>query len=67
MAVEVLRELGVEVSNDALYKGLKEAKWPGRFEILKKNPYIVLDGGHNIQGINALVDSMKHYFNNKKH
>jgi len=66
MAVEVLRELGVVIDDEALYKGLLEAKWPGRFEILKKNPYIVLDGGHNIQGINALVDSMKHYFNNKK-
>ncbi|MCX7903475.1 MAG: bifunctional folylpolyglutamate synthase/dihydrofolate synthase [Caloramator sp.] len=66
MAVEVLREVGVHVSNDAFYKGLKEAKWPGRFEILSKEPYIVLDGGHNIQGINALVDSVKHYFKNKK-
>lgn len=66
MAINVLKELGYNISDEAIYKGLKEAKWPARFELLTKNPLIILDGGHNVQGIEALVDSIKKYFPNKK-
>lgn len=63
--VEVLRGLGVEIEDRAIYKGLEEARWPGRFEVLRRNPFIVLDGGHNEQGIDALVKSCKRYFDGK--
>ncbi|KRQ87234.1 Folylpolyglutamate synthase [Caloramator mitchellensis] len=66
MTIEALRDLGINISNKSIYEGLKNAKWPGRFEILNKNPYIVLDGGHNIQGIESLVKSVKHYFEGSK-
>lgn len=65
-SVDVLREIGVEIEDRAVYEGLKDARWPGRFEILGKNPYIVLDGGHNFQGIRALVEACKKYFPDKK-
>lgn len=64
-AIEVIRRLGYKIGDRAIYDGLKKAKWPARFEVLKKHPYIVLDGGHNIQGIKALVKSVKKYFPNK--
>lgn len=64
-SVEVLRGLGVEIEDRAIYNGLEEARWPGRFEVLRRNPFIVLDGGHNEQGIDALVKSCKRYFDGK--
>ncbi|MEF9952831.1 MAG: folylpolyglutamate synthase/dihydrofolate synthase family protein, partial [Clostridium sp.] len=66
LAVKALKELGYEISDEAVYNGLKEARWPARFEVLTNNPIIVLDGGHNVQGIEALVDSVNKYFKGKK-
>lgn len=63
--LEVLEEKGYKIEDEAIYNGFYNAKWPGRFEILKAFPYIVLDGGHNIQGIRALVAASKKYFSGK--
>lgn len=65
-AVEVLIEEGVSINNSAIYKGFASAAWPGRFEVIHRRPYIILDGGHNIQGIDVLVSALKKYFPNKK-
>ncbi|SEF71610.1 dihydrofolate synthase / folylpolyglutamate synthase [Caloramator fervidus] len=65
-AVEALRDLKVEIDDYALYKGLEEAIWPGRFEVIKRKPYVILDGGHNLQGISVLVKSIKQYFSGKR-
>ncbi|QCX32965.1 bifunctional folylpolyglutamate synthase/dihydrofolate synthase [Caloramator sp. E03] len=64
--IEVLRMQGYEIENSSIYKGLEEAKWPGRFEVISKSPYIVLDGGHNIQGIESLTETLKYYFKGKR-
>lgn len=66
MAIEALKDIGIKISDGAIYDGLNKARWPGRFEILKKRPFIVLDGGHNLQGIEALVKAVKTYFKNNK-
>ncbi|KMT22685.1 bifunctional folylpolyglutamate synthase/dihydrofolate synthase [Clostridium cylindrosporum] len=66
LAIEALRDLGYEISKESIYEGLGEARWPARFEVLTKDPIIVLDGGHNVQGIEALVDSINKYFPGKK-
>lgn len=49
------------------YKALKEAKFPGRFEIVKiKNKTLILDGAHNPQKMDAFITSLKEIFPNKK-
>ena len=57
--IEALRERGYEISDEALKAGLKNAVWPARFEILRKNPLFILDGGHNPQCAQALADTLK--------
>lgn len=66
LTIKALKDLGYDIKDESIYKGLAAAKWPARFEVLTKDPIIVLDGGHNVQGIEALVDSIKKYFNGKK-
>ena len=51
-----MREMGVEISDTAIKSGLQNAKWPVRFEFIRKN--LVVDGGHNIDGIKALKKSL---------
>lgn len=46
IAVGVVREL-FDISNSVIERGLRAARWPGRFEIMDNEPLVVLDGAHN--------------------
>ncbi len=67
LAIEVIRLLRVinqlKINEEAIAKGLENAFWPGRFEIFNKN--IVLDGAHNIGGIQALIKTAKSVYQGK--
>ena len=66
LAVDELRALGMNISDEAVYEGLKSARWQARFEVLSKDPLIIFDGAHNPEGIDAAVKSVKHYFEDTK-
>lgn len=58
--VEILRMYrNVEISDEAVYKGLLSAKWAGRFEVLRREPLVIIDGAHNLQGADALRKSIE--------
>ena len=65
-AVDILRSRGLDIPEEAVRLGLIEARWPARFEILSSEPLIIFDGAHNPEGITAAVDSIKHYFGERK-
>jgi dihydrofolate synthase/folylpolyglutamate synthase len=57
-SVSMLNELyGYNISITSLKKSLKETIWKGRFQIIEKNPLVIMDGAHNEDGISALVES----------
>ncbi|HHU78552.1 MAG: bifunctional folylpolyglutamate synthase/dihydrofolate synthase [Caldicoprobacterales bacterium] len=62
----IMRESGYEISDEAIYAGLKEARWPGRLEMIKDQPAVLLDGAHNPSGAQALADAVRHYFPDKR-
>ncbi|MBQ9990148.1 MAG: bifunctional folylpolyglutamate synthase/dihydrofolate synthase [Lachnospiraceae bacterium] len=64
--VKALEGLGYPVSEKALLKGMAEAVWPGRFQILSKKPVFVVDGAHNEAGALELKKSLEFYFTNKR-
>lgn len=57
-AIEAVRTHGVHITERAIRKGLKEARWPGRFEILSRRPLVILDGAHNPSGARALKEAL---------
>ena len=65
-AIEILKANGLEISKEAVYVGMKKAKWHARFELLSKNPLVIFDGGHNPQGVCEAVKSIKKYFKDIK-
>ncbi|NLL06552.1 MAG: bifunctional folylpolyglutamate synthase/dihydrofolate synthase [Clostridiaceae bacterium] len=65
-ALEILRKKGYEISDDSIRKGLANAKWSGRLEVLNKNPIFLIDGAHNAQGAEVLAEVLKTYFPRKK-
>ena len=65
-AVELLRQKGVEISDEALRSGLAATRWPARFELLREDPPFFVDGGHNPHGVNGTVETYKRLFKRKK-
>lgn len=64
--VQALQQKGYEVTEKALRDGLKETQWAGRFTLLSKKPYFVVDGAHNEDGAKKLAESIEFYFTNKR-
>ncbi|KMK74647.1 bifunctional folylpolyglutamate synthase/dihydrofolate synthase [Alkalihalobacillus pseudalcaliphilus] len=48
----------VQVDEHQLRSGLVQTSWVGRFEILSKEPLIVIDGAHNEEGLLALAETL---------
>lgn len=46
-----------KIDDDIVKAALKEFVWAGRFELVCLHPQIILDGAHNIAGLQALIDS----------
>lgn len=65
-AIEVLEENNiVTISKKILEESLANVTWNGRLEVMKKEPLVVIDGAHNIQGITKLKENIKKYFKYK--
>lgn len=64
--VEVLRQRGWNISDEAVRKGLADTRWPARFEVLRRDPVFIVDGGHNPHGIRATAESLRRLFPGRK-
>lgn len=64
-ALDVLKEKGYHISVDSIQRGMSTVKFPGRFELLQESPTILVDGAHNENGIDSLVNAVKTYLGNK--
>ncbi len=62
-AVELLEKEGFSVDESALRSGLAETVWPGRLELLGKEPLLIMDGAHNPKAIERLSEALPSYFN----
>ena len=64
---KVLQSKGFFLSKKALEEGLSNVFFPARMQLLSKEPIMLLDGGHNPQGISALTESLKELGYTKAH
>ena len=64
--IEVLRNRGWKISDQNLREGLRDVSWPGRFDIVCRDPLFIIDGGHNPQCIEALVKNIQDYLVGRK-
>ncbi|MGH7400079.1 MAG: bifunctional folylpolyglutamate synthase/dihydrofolate synthase, partial [Candidatus Rokuibacteriota bacterium] len=60
LAAAAARELGADEA--AIRAGLGGVRWPGRFQIFRRDPLVILDGAHNPAGARALAASLRAYF-----
>jgi dihydrofolate synthase / folylpolyglutamate synthase len=60
LAAAAARALGA--GEPAIRAGLRGARWPGRFQVFRRDPVVILDGAHNPAGARALAASLRAYF-----
>ncbi len=65
-AIDVLRGRGWDIPEGAVRQGLSEMTWPGRFQVLRKDPLFIADGGHNPQCLAALEAALRDYLPGRK-
>ena len=54
---------GRELPDNALVaQALEETSWPGRLEVVSREPLMILDGAHNPHAIKALLATLKERF-----
>ena len=60
IAATLARQL-TDISDDELARGLRNAHWPGRFEVMDTDPLVVLDGAHNPGACAGLAETLGTY------
>jgi dihydrofolate synthase/folylpolyglutamate synthase len=61
-ALEVMRERGFRIPAEALREGMRNVQWPGRLEILSREPLVVVDCAHNPYSAQVLRQALEEWF-----
>jgi len=65
-ALEVLTEAGATIPKQDIAGGLARVSWPGRLEVLHRQPLVLLDGAHNPDSARKLKQAIGEYFSFKR-
>ena len=61
-AIQGLIRMGLKVPNDAVVSGFRETSWPGRLQVVRSHPTVIVDSTHNAPGVPALAASLLELF-----
>ena len=64
--IDILKEKGYKISDEAIYNGLKTVVHRARLETLSKDPLIIFDGGHNENAVKNLQQNINQYYPDNK-
>ena len=64
--VDTLTARGWKISEENIREGIRTVSWPGRFDVMRRDPLFIIDGGHNPQCIEALVKNIQDYLTDRK-
>ena len=62
IAYAALKTSGITISDESIQQGFAQAKWPARFEILRREPPVVIDSAHNRDSARRLRETLDEYF-----
>jgi dihydrofolate synthase / folylpolyglutamate synthase len=65
-ALQVFSQRALPIRADAIQQGFHTVRWPGRFEILQRNPPVVVDSAHNRDSARKLRVALDDYFPGKE-
>ncbi len=59
-AAELLATLAFPaLTPEVIRAGIRQARWAGRMELVSEQPWVLLDGAHNVHGVTALAESLR--------
>lgn len=64
--LRILVKLGVPVAREAVIEGLLKVQWPGRLEVVHRNPTVIVDGAHNTDSMSKLNQAMSELFHRQR-
>ncbi len=64
-AISAIELLDNNINKKDVEKGINESRWAARFEVVSKDPLVIMDSSHNPPAANALVKSFKKIVNKK--
>ncbi|MBR5508514.1 MAG: bifunctional folylpolyglutamate synthase/dihydrofolate synthase [Lachnospiraceae bacterium] len=64
--LDVLREKGYQISEEAVRSGMKKTVWSGRFTVVSENPCFIVDGAHNRDAAAKLAQCIENYLEGKR-
>ncbi|HLO30665.1 MAG TPA: folylpolyglutamate synthase/dihydrofolate synthase family protein [Anaerolineales bacterium] len=64
-AYAALKTSGIPIPDEALRKGFAQVQWPARFEILRREPPVIIDSAHNRDSAFRLRETLDEYFPQK--
>jgi dihydrofolate synthase/folylpolyglutamate synthase len=56
LAIQAAKAIGFQ--DKSVFEAVSQTKWNGRFEIISKNPLVIVDCAHNVQGFKACMESL---------
>jgi len=59
--LDFLQNQGYKFTTKQIQKGFAKVVWPGRFEILQTNPFVIIDSAHNIDSCEKLAQTVRDY------
>ncbi|MCR5469100.1 MAG: bifunctional folylpolyglutamate synthase/dihydrofolate synthase [Lachnospiraceae bacterium] len=65
-AARVLAGKGFDISEKNIEEGIANAFWPGRMQVISKDPLVIIDGAHNPDGVEALRDTIENEYGGRK-
>lgn len=67
VAVTAIRQAkGIDIGDEAIARGLAAVRWPGRFEIARRDPPLIFDGAHNVDSARRLAEALDGVFPNRR-
>jgi dihydrofolate synthase/folylpolyglutamate synthase len=66
VAAELLADLGAKIMPEDIIRGLAELKWYGRLQVLRREPWLVVDVAHNTDSMEKLSVALKKHFKYNK-
>ncbi|CAG0934974.1 dihydrofolate synthase / folylpolyglutamate synthase [Thermoflexales bacterium] len=61
-ALQIAQQRGLPIDEEAMQRGLAAVKWPGRLEVLSRDPLLVVDGAHNGDSAQKLAAALREVF-----
>jgi dihydrofolate synthase/folylpolyglutamate synthase len=60
--LQTIKNAGIPIRESAIRQGLADTTWPARFEILQREPLVIIDAAHNAYSARALRNALDQYF-----